>query len=291
MMKINEAISMFKDYVTATKTLGTQNYYQFYFKRIQTYFENIEVESIGKREITSFIAFIKQESPKIKNISINKYIIALKTIVRYSTDRIIYFKKLTEQKAVIPIISDSTIKVVFDHLKSNFQDRNNFRNYVLFNLLLDTGLRINELLHIKVGNIDWATNSIHAEVTKTNNNRHVGFTETTKGLLNRYIMLFEPTNELFYDLSTKVPLKTSSVENIVHRIKIKLKLTESISPHKWRHTFATKYLNRGGGLENLRMLMGHSSLKTTQKYLHLTKQNIIDEYAKVMRNTDYLPQK
>ena len=282
---------MFKDYVTATKTLGTQNYYQFYFKRIQTYFENIEVESIGKREITSFIAFIKQESPKIKNISINKYIIALKTIVRYSTDRIIYFKKLTEQKAVIPIISDSTIKVVFDHLKSNFQDRNNFRNYVLFNLLLDTGLRINELLHIKVGNIDWATNSIHAEVTKTSNNRHVGFTETTKGLLNRYIMLFEPTNELFYDLTTKVPLKTSSVENIVHRIKIKLKLTESISPHKWRHTFATKYLNRGGGLENLRMLMGHSSLKTTQKYLHLTKQNIIDEYAKVMRNTDYLPQK
>jgi hypothetical protein len=56
-------------------------------------------------------------------------------------------------------------------------------------------------------------------------------------------------------------------------------------------TLETLIRNRGGGLENLRMLMGHSSLKTTQKYLHLTKQNIIDEYAKVMRNTDYLPQK
>ncbi len=290
-MKINEAIASFKDYVTATKTLGTQNYYQFYFKRIQKYFENIEVESIGKREITSFIAFIKQESPKIKNISINKYIVALKTIVKYSTDRIIDFKKLSEQKAVIPIISDATIKIVFDHLKSNFDDKNNFRNYVLFNLLLDTGLRINELLHIKVRNIDWSTNSIYAEVTKTNNNRYVGFTEATKGLLNRYIMLFEPINELFFDLNTKVPLKTSSVESIVHRLKIKLKLTESISPHKWRHTFATNFLRKGGDLETLRMLMGHSSLKTTQKYLHLTKQNIIDEYAKVMRNTDYLPQK
>lgn len=104
-------------------------------------------------------------------------------------------------------------------------------------------------------------------------------------------MLFEPMNELFFDLNTKVPLKTSSVESIVYRLKIKLKLTESISPHKWRHTFATNFLRKGGDLETLRMLMGHTSLKTTQKYLHLTKENIIDEYTKVMRNTDHLPQK
>jgi site-specific recombinase XerD len=104
-------------------------------------------------------------------------------------------------------------------------------------------------------------------------------------------MLFETNDRLFFDLNTKVPLKTSSVESIVHRLKVRLKLTESITPHKWRHTFATNYVNKGGNLETLRLILGHTSLKTTQKYLHLSKKNLLDEYTKVMRNTDNLEDK
>jgi site-specific recombinase XerD len=81
------------------------------------------------------------------------------------------------------------------------------------------------------------------------------------------------------------------LKGIVHRLKKRLKLNESITPHKWRHTFATDYVNKGGNLETLRLILGHSSLKTTQKYLHLSKKNILDEYTKVMRNTDNLDDK
>jgi len=55
------------------------------------------------------------------------------------------------------------------------------------------------------------------------------------------------------------------------------KITESISPHKWRHTFATTYIRNGGKLPFLQQLLGHANLKTTQKYLHLTKDDIIKE--------------
>jgi len=61
-----------------------------------------------------------------------------------------------------------------------------------------------------------------------------------------------------------------------------LKIEENITPHKWRHTFATNFLNRGGNLETLRLLLGHANLKTTQKYLHLSKGDIFRNYNEVM---------
>jgi site-specific recombinase XerD len=75
---------------------------------------------------------------------------------------------------------------------------------------------------------------------------------------------------------------TSSIESLVHRLKVRLGIQESISPHKWRHTFATHFLHRGGNLETLRLILGHTNLKTTQKYLHLTKDNVREEYEKIM---------
>jgi len=285
-MKIIDAINQYRDYIKANKTAGTLNFYSFYFKRLEAYFSSIDVEEISKTSITSFIAFIRDQSPKIKNASINKYLVTLKAILKYTIDKKIDYKKLTEQKPIIPIISDYTINRVFEHLKKHFNDRNQFRNYVLFKVLFDTGLRVNEVLHLKIYDIDLASNTIHVKITKTSSDRYVCFTDSTKDLLSRYLISFEAKPLLFYDLTTGQALRTSSVESIVYRLKKRLKLQESISPHKWRHTFSTNFLNRGGNLETLRLILGHTSLKTTQKYLHLSKKNIQDEYAKVMRNTD-----
>ncbi len=290
-MKINEAINLYRDYVTASKTEATLKFYSFYFKRIEVFFRDIDVENIGKPQVTSFIAFVKRESPNIKNVSINKYLITLKAVIKYATDRVLDFKKLTEQKPIIPTINENTMNQVFDHLRKNLSDSNLFRNYVILRLLLDTGLRINELCHLKVNDLDLSTGTFHVKVTKTKNDRYVFFTDSTKQLLLRYIVAFDPKTLLFYSSTTKGILSTSSIQSIVHRLKKRLKLNESITPHKWRHTFATGYVNKGGNLETLRLILGHSSLKTTQKYLHLSKKNLIDEYTKVMRNTDNLENK
>lgn len=290
-MKINEAISLYRDYVTASKTEATLRFYSFYFKRIEIFYRDVDVENIGKPQVTSFIAFVKRESPNIKNISINKYLITLKAVIKYATDRVLDFKKLTEQKPIIPTINESTMNQVFDHLRKNLSDSNLFRNYVILRLLLDTGLRINELCHLKVNDLDLSTGTFHVKVTKTKNDRYVFFTDSTKQLLLRYIVAFDPKTLLFYSSTTKGKLSTSSIQSIVHRLKKRLKLNESITPHKWRHTFATGFVNKGGNLETLRLILGHSSLKTTQKYLHLSKKNLIDEYTKVMRNTDNLEDK
>ena len=69
-------------------------------------------------------------------------------------------------------------------------------------------------------------------------------------------------------------LAVYSAESIGQRLRNKLGINHSISPHKWRHTFATRFTKRNGNMEVLRQIMGHTSLKTTQKYLHINKEHL-----------------
>ena len=73
------------------------------------------------------------------------------------------------------------------------------------------------------------------------------------------------------------------VVSFIYRVKKRLNIEENITPHKWRHTFVTNYLKQGGDLETLRLLLGHSNLKTTQKYLHFSKNDIISNYKNIMK--------
>lgn len=281
-MKLNEAIIQFKKYTTVTKTKGTQDYYQYLFKMLSEYMGSLECNEIENNDILNYIIKLKEITPTISNATINKHVTALKTIVKYATNRIIKFSKLKERKKIIPTISESTINKIFNYYQKHMDDKNSFRNYVFLKLLLDTGLRMNEIINIKLKNIDFTTNSIHVKITKTDIDRYVCFTESTSQLLKKFIVVHNINNYIFFDFETKNNMTTSSVESFIYRLKKKLNITENITPHKWRHTFATTFIKNGGDLETLRLLLGHSNLKTTQKYLHLSRNDIVKNYEKIM---------
>lgn len=281
-MKLNEAIEKFKKYTAVTKTKGTLDYYTYLFKMLDEHMGQKECDQINNDDILNYILILKDINTELSNASINKHIVALKTIVKYATGREIKFSKLKERKKIIPTISKQTINKIFNYYQKNIRNRFTFRNYVFLKLLLDTGLRMNEMINIKIKDIDFDTSSIHIKVTKTDVDRYVCFTESTKQLLLKYVLTQKITNLLFYDFNTGKKLTTSSVECFIYRLKKKLCIEENITPHKWRHTFATIFLKNGGDLETLRLLLGHSNLKTTQKYLHLSKTDIVKNYREIM---------
>jgi site-specific recombinase XerD len=77
-------------------------------------------------------------------------------------------------------------------------------------------------------------------------------------------------------------MTTSAIESLLYQLKKRCQIKDNITPHKWRHTFATQFLRKGGDLETLRMLLGHTNLKTTQKYLHLSQDDIQKTYHHIM---------
>ncbi len=104
------------------------------------------------------------------------------------------------------------------------------------------------------------------------------FNPNTKRLIKRLITRDQTREHLFYSYKAKKRLSVDNVQSICFRMEKKLDLKYTIRPHKWRHTFATRFLMRGGDLETLRLILGHSSIKTTQRYLHLDNSFIKQQY-------------
>ena len=281
-MKFENAAKAFTDYIKVTRSPGTQRYIRGKINPLKNYLKGEDIESIDKFRIISLISDIRDNNPEISNTSINKYVSILKRVYKYVLEKELIFDKLPETRKTIKIIEPKIQELVFNHLENNMDIRESFRNYVLFKLILDTGLRINELLNLKVYDIDFETNTIHVKITKTKSERYVFFRNTTKKLLERLIVSGTLNSFIFINYKGQKPLTVSNVQNICFRLERTLNLDVNIRPHKWRHTFATEYLKRGGDLETLRLILGHTSLKTTQIYLHIDRHHLHSEYFKNM---------
>ncbi len=281
MMKISEAIKKYEKYVTVTKSKGTLDYLRGKTGIINQYLGDKEDCEIDNDVLLEFIIEQQKRNPYISNRTLNKYIQTLKQVLKYSSNIEIEFEKMPVRHKMIQTIPDHIQDRIFTYYEHNQTNVILLRNYVLFRLLNETGLRISELLSLKVRDFDFKTFTIHVKITKTNNERYVFYSKKTNLLINKYLVASRVTNHLFIDFITGDVLSVVSVESLCQRLAKKLSLNQSISPHKWRHTFASRFIKRNGNLEVLRQIMGHTSLTTTQKYLHLNKDHLHEEYFRV----------
>jgi integrase/recombinase XerD len=281
-MTIHEVIEKFQRKLVITKRPATVQYYQFYFNLMKKYLGNQSITSMNEDVILTFIVNLKTNHPSMKNITINKALSALKTTLKYGANYPIQFMRLSESKTLIPLIPITTIDRLLTAMKLNLKRPVQLRNYLIVKILLETGLRMNELIHLEKKHIDFSTQTILVAMTKTHAHRIVCFREETEKDLQVLMALHPHIPYLFYNLTTLKRMTTASIESLFYQLKKRYGIQDNITPHKWRHTFATSFLRKGGDLETLRMLLGHSNLKTTQKYLHLNQQDIRKTYQAIM---------
>jgi site-specific recombinase XerD len=281
-MTINEASQLFLKNISIRLKTGSYDFYEKYLRHISDYIGNLEIEKLTKHDVYHMLDKKKNDNPNISNATLNKYITVTKTMYHFITDKRLPIQKLKEKQTKIPIIEADIINKIFTYYKNNLDDKVQFRNYIYYRLSLETGLRLNEIINIKMENINMQEKLIYVTVTKTDVDRFVSFSDETRILLHKFILLFHDGYEyLFINFKTGKRLSKSSIESQTQALKSKLNIKQSISPHKWRHTFATKFITKGGNLTFLQKFLGHTSLKTTQKYLHLTTQDLLDEYNRV----------
>jgi len=279
-MIFREAMSRYVKYIKVTKSNGTYRSIKCRVKTFNDCFGTQECESIDRTTILDFIIYLRDRNPKIKNATINKNVGIILRVLKNECNIILKFDKLPETKKMIQIIPDDVIQSVFKYLDNEIYPEH-LRNLVMFRLLLDTGLRISELLSLQLINFDFETRTILVTTTKTKVDRYVFYSPMTQNYLTKYIVQSKIDFRVFINLTTREQLKVDRVQKICQRLQRKVKTRFSISPHKWRHTFATKFVDRNGNMEVLRILLGHTSLLTTQKYLHINAQKLRAEYERV----------
>ncbi len=290
-LNIDVAFNIFLQKIKAECRESTISYYNKKFILLKQTLLNMGIknlENINKITYNKLILSLKNNN--YKNCTINKVCDLLKGIFKVNVDLefiqynpLAGIKKLKEDIPIIKIVEKSTKEKIFNYLfnlKENFQ---NIRNTLIILLLNDTGVRINELIHIKYENINIQNSTIYLDFTKTRNTRFVFFQDITKVYLLKYLSLIEKPKEYLFINKNNNPMKVYSVYDFIDKIKLTLNINCSISPHKWRHTFATNLINNNVNLDSIMKVLGHTQYTTTMRYLHQQQNKIKNDILKAIK--------
>jgi integrase/recombinase XerD len=160
-----------------------------------------------------------------------------------------------------------------------------FRDYTIILVLLDTGVRLAELVGLDIESLDLGR-SCFVVTGKGNKERIIPFGVGVRRALWRYITRFrpEPTvtqgNQLFLT-GVGFPLRASSVQTMVYRLGTIAAISGvRCSPHTFRHTFAKQYLMNGGDAFSLQRILGHNSLEMVRNYVNLASEDVSVQHRK-----------
>lgn len=174
-------------------------------------------------------------------------------------------KKPKEERKVIQALTPHEVNTLLSMLSSKtFLD---VRNRVIVMMLLDTGMRVNEMANLRLDDIDMKTGSILVRRGKGNKQRVVRIGHKCQKALWQYVTLYRRGNDdrLFTDASGK-PLEVGAIKLMIRRLGKRAGL-KGVHIHRLRHTFAISFLRAGGDVFSLQYLLGHSTLAMTQRYL------------------------
>lgn len=203
--------------------------------------------------------------------------------VKHNPTAFIEFPRLT--KKLPSVLSNEEIEKILEQIDQSKEG--GFRNKVILELLFACGLRVSELTHLEIGNISFKEEWI--KVTgKGNKQRLVPISDNALHLIKVY--LETERNKMTAGPKDKEILFLNRRGNRLSRVFIFMMLKElaekagikkQISPHTFRHSFATGLVSNGADLRAVQNMLGHESITTTEIYAHLDKKHlskVIDTY-------------
>lgn len=283
---LKELLLMFLKYIETEKNYS-QKTLSSYKNDLTKFFEYLEkekireIENIDKDTIRFFLLHLKNK--ELSNRTLGRYYSSLNSFFKYLLEHEIIKQNPLEfidypkyTKTIPEHIYDSKVKELLSiNTSENIQIE--VRNKLIINLLLDSGLRVSELVNIKFYDIDFLDRSIKVH-GKGNKDRFVFFTKRTLKMMNEWKDIHSKisTSEFMFVNYKGEQLTARSVQKIIKKVGEQIGL--DLHPHMLRHTFATDLLNKGADIRMIQELLGHENLNTTQIYTHISNSHVKDVY-------------
>ena len=239
--------------------------------------------NIKESSVNRYISYLF--SLKLKSSSVNRKISSLKSfylfllkkkLIRHSPFSEVISPK--QEKYLPASMSESEVEKLLNSPDASKDIEQ--RDKAMIEMLYATGMRISELVNLKITDIDM-NRSVIKVMGKGSKERLIPFGESASEALFNYLKTRKDSSskEVFISNRGKKITRVAFWQRIkVYLLRENLKI--SISPHTLRHAFATHLLNRGADLRSVQLLLGHSDLSTTQIYTHIAKQRLGDVLKK-----------
>lgn len=252
------------------------------FKEFLTKIDKDPIE-IDKKDIFNYLVFLSKK--KLKPASLRRKISALRSFYKFlireeliENDPTIDLTLPKRDKVLPDVISVEEIEKLINIIpEKGFKGK---RDRALIELLYSSGLRVSEIINLKINEIDLKNGYLKC-FGKGSKERIVPFGSFAKDLLIEYIEERDKNNinsDLLFVTKKGKKIVRQEINNILNRYAKKSKLKKKIHPHMLRHSFATHLLERGADLRSVQELLGHVDISTTQIYTHLTKEHLREVY-------------
>jgi integrase/recombinase XerC len=246
------------------------------------------LENLTIQDFRSWLVFRREQN--FSNASTTRAISCLKSLFKFFNRHKIITNKEIENvktpklgkpipKAVDKIDIDSIVDLIKEFSKEDWLQK---RDLALLTLIYGSGLRISEALSLTKNHLN--NNGVIVITGKGNKQRMVPILPIIEQRINQYLAVLphkiNNNDPIFLGLRGK-KYQAAMFEKLIQNIREFLNLPNTISPHSFRHSFATHLLEAGGDLRTIQELLGHSSLSTTQRYTKIDKRRLLEVYNKV----------
>ena len=239
---------------------------------------------LDKKDIQTIIQSLsKEESPN----SVSRCISTLKSFYKFlelykytNSNPLTTITNPKTQKKLPKVLSEEEIDKLLDiNLNTNFD----YRNKAMLELMYSSGLRVSELVNLKVNDIDLVNSSVRI-FGKGSKERIIPLNDYATIALKNYILYYRTSlfkhgenNYLFLNNHGN-KMTRQGFFKILSKIAKEKNIKTELSPHTLRHSFATHLLKHGADLRSIQELLGHSDISTTQIYTHITEERLQKNY-------------
>ena len=270
-----EQLLALKGYSNSTK--------KAYKAHINRFKENLnkDINAVTLDDIKKYMYYLISIKDNSNSYTTQAYS-AIKLYCSYIQNQNIEFKNFPRPKTVKPLPKVLSEEDVTKILNSVTNQKHRTILYVVYS----SGLRVSEVVSLKVSDIDSNRMTIFIKDSKGNKDRYTILAEETLNELRSYYKLYRPKDWLFPGIDESEHLSVRSVQKVFKKACVKAKVNKDVGIHSLRHSFATHLLEYGTDIRYIQELLGHSSTKTTQIYTHVTNKDLkkiispIDRMAK-----------
>lgn len=248
----NYSIKTIKSYLLCLK---------YYFKYIGK-----DYLIVNEDNIKQFILELKSlgKAPQTINLYLNAIKFYYREVLKKSQKIEIKYSKKTLK---IPVV------LARKEIDQIIESISNKKHRLLISLSYSAGLRVSEVINLKVKDIDLESLTIHIKNAKGKKDRLTIFSDKIKPLLEEMIV-FKDKNDLVFESERGGQLSERTAQMIFEKALQKLGIKKDASFHSLRHSFATHLLENGVDVRYVQELLGHANIRTTQIYTHVTNPSV-----------------
>ncbi len=243
--------------------------YKNEFKALLVQLKNTDVTELSAERLRSYFLYLTNQK-KLSENTLHSRMNAVKFYFEQvlGNDKMFFDLPRPKKQLLLPnVLAMSQIELLFAQLE-------NLKHKTMLFLAYSAGLRVSEVVNLKIEDIHSARMVINIRAAKGKKDRTVVLSAGILELLRKYYKAYLPSYWLFEGQNKPEQYSRRSLQQIFQRAKIKAKIKQDVSFHSLRHSYATHLHERGTDIKLIQALLGHNDIKTTLIYTHVSNLTI-----------------